>query len=78
MPYKKRKVSRKNCYKVFNSKTKKIFSKCSSLEKANKQLRLLRALKYNKNFVVRPRPKRQTQRQPQTKKTNKFAVLSIH
>lgn len=74
MPYKKRKVSRKNCYKVFNSKTKKIFSKCSSFEKANKQLRMLRALKYNKNFVVRPRPKRQ----PQTKKTNKFVVLSIH
>lgn len=51
MPYSKKKVYRKNCYKVINKKTKKVFAKCSSKENADKQLRLLRALKYNKDFV---------------------------
>jgi hypothetical protein len=48
-----RKMSKKNCYKVFNRKSKKVFSKCSSLENAKKQMKLLRALQYNKNFVPR-------------------------
>jgi hypothetical protein len=51
MPYGMRKIPNKNCYKVFNKITKKVFSKCSSLEKAEKQLRLLKAIKYNKNFI---------------------------
>ena len=51
MPYGIRKLSKRNCYKVFNKKTKKVFSKCSSLKNANKQLRLLRAIQYNKDFV---------------------------
>jgi len=51
MPYGIRKLSNKNCFKVFNKKTKKVFSKCSSLENAGKQLKLLRAIKYNKNFI---------------------------
>ena len=51
MPYGIRKLSKRNCYKVFNKKTKKIFSKCSSLKNANKQLRLLRAIQYNKDFI---------------------------
>ena len=58
MPYGMRKLSNKNCYKVFNKVTKKVFSKCSSLEKAKKQMRLLKALHYNKKFVPYGRTKR--------------------
>ena len=50
MPYKSRKVRGKNCYRVFNMKTRKVFSKCTNKEKAKRQLRLLRALQYNKSF----------------------------
>ena len=68
MPYKSRKVSNKNCYKVYNTKTKKVFSRCSTKENAIKQLRLLRAIKYNKEFVVLPR---KTLKKQQTKRTRK-------
>jgi hypothetical protein len=53
MPYKIRKLRNKNLYKVYNVSTGKIFSKSTSLERAQKQLRLLLALEYNPNF--RPR-----------------------
>jgi hypothetical protein len=53
MPYKMRKTNKKNCYRVYNSKTKKTFSKCSTRDNALKQLRLLRALQFNKKFVLR-------------------------
>jgi len=58
MPYTIRKVSNKNCYKVMNKKTKRVFAKCTTKEKANKQLRLLNAIEYNKNFVPRKTAKR--------------------
>ena len=51
MPYTMRKVKNKNCYHVYNKKTRKTFSKCSSKQNATKQLKLLRAIIYNKNFV---------------------------
>jgi hypothetical protein len=51
MPYSSRKVRGKACYRVSNTKTKKIFSKCASKKNAGKQLRLLRALHYNKKFT---------------------------
>lgn len=51
MPYRLRKVSGKKCYRVLNKRSKKVFSKCTSRAKANKQLRLLRAIENNKNFV---------------------------
>lgn len=51
MPYRLRKVTGKKCYRVLNKRSKKIFSKCTSRIKANKQLRLLRAIENNKNFV---------------------------
>ena len=51
MPYATRKVKGKNCYKVFNKKTKRVFAKCSSIKKAKKQLRLLHAIQNNKNFI---------------------------
>ena len=54
MPYKTRKVPRKNCYSVYKPATKKspkrVFAKCATLENAKKQLRLLRALEYNPGF----------------------------
>jgi hypothetical protein len=52
MPYQLRKVKNKSCYRVYNKKTKKVFAKCSSKKNATKQLRLLRALQYNKKFVL--------------------------
>ena len=53
MPYKLRKTKNKNCYTVYNAVTKRKFSKCSTRENALKQLKLLRALQFNKNFVPR-------------------------
>lgn len=50
MPYKIRKVNKKSCYKVYNTKTKKIYAKCSTLKNAKSQLRLLRAYKNNPGF----------------------------
>jgi len=51
MPYKTRKVRNKNCYTVYKNKGKrKVFSKCSTKKNAEKQIRLLRALQFNKNF----------------------------
>jgi hypothetical protein len=53
MPYTIKKVRGKKCYRVQNKYTKKVFSKCASLTNAKKQLRLLRALEYNKSFKYR-------------------------
>ncbi len=46
-----RKVQRKPCYMVKNSKTKRVYSRCSTKDNAKKQLRLLRAIQYNRLFV---------------------------
>ena len=51
MPYKTRKVANKRCYRVYNAKTRRVFAKCATAENAQKQLRLLRAIENNKNFV---------------------------
>ena len=51
MPYKIKRIRNKNCYTVFNSKTKRKFSKCTSLKNAKKQYNLLRALQYNPSFI---------------------------
>ena len=40
------------CYSVLNTRSRKIFSKCTTKKKATKQKRLLNALRYNKNFVT--------------------------
>ena len=53
MPYAIRKLRGKNCYSLKNTKTKRAFSKCTTLKKAKKQLRLLNAIKYNKSFKPR-------------------------
>ncbi len=61
MPYTIRKVPRRNCYSVKKAKAKgkgkvkgrRIFSRCTSKSKAQKQVRLLRAIDNNPNFVPR-------------------------
>ena len=59
MPYTMRKVPKKSCYRVSKKsktakkRTRKVFAKCATRENAIKQMRLLRALEYNKNFVRR-------------------------
>jgi hypothetical protein len=52
MPYASRKT-KKGCIQVYNKKTRQVFAKCTTQKKADKQLRLLRALEYNPNFVPR-------------------------
>jgi len=51
MPYRLHKVSGKKCYRVLNKRSKKVFARCTSKAKAKRQLRLLRAIENNKNFV---------------------------
>ena len=51
MPYTIRKVPNKNCYRITNRKTKRVFSKCTSRAKAKKQLILLHAIQYNRKFT---------------------------
>jgi len=57
MPYVMRKVKNKNCYsvrkKTSKKQSRKIFSKCSTRKNAIKQMRLLRALEYNPNFIYK-------------------------
>jgi hypothetical protein len=50
MPYAVRKMPKRNCYKVFNKNTKKVFAKCTSMKNSQKQLRLLRAIQNNPKF----------------------------
>lgn len=45
MPYSIQKVRGKSCFRVRNTKTKKIYAKCTTLSKAKKQLRLLRTFR---------------------------------
>jgi len=53
-----RKVPNKNCYRVSNRKSKRVMAKCASKKNAEKQLRLLRAIQNNKNFVPRKSAKK--------------------
>lgn len=62
MPYKTRKVRGKNCYRVYNSKSKKTFAKCTSAANAAKQIRLLRALQNSRTFRKQVKERRVTQR----------------
>ena len=51
MPYTLRKVRGKTCYRVVNKQNKRVFAKCSTRKNAKRQLNLLNAIHYNKNFV---------------------------
>ena len=53
MPYKTRKVRNQDCYRVYNSDTKKTFAKCATRENALAQMNLLRGLQYSKSFRKR-------------------------
>tara|TARA_Y200000002_G_scaffold91799_1_gene73959 strand:+ start:6421 stop:6630 length:210 start_codon:yes stop_codon:yes gene_type:complete len=67
MPYKTRKVRGKNCYKVYKPSNGKIFAKCTTKDKALKQMRLLKAVRFNKNF----KPIRSNRTIKKTKNSNK-------
>jgi|Laugresbdmm110sn_2_1035109.scaffolds.fasta_scaffold00162_6 hypothetical protein len=64
MPYAIRKVNKQKCYRVTSknkSKTKtkrRVFSKCTTKSNAEKQLRLLNAIHYNKSFVPNGRTRK--------------------
>lgn len=58
MPYTIRKVPNKECYRVRNAKTKRVFARCSTRKNAEAQVRLLRAIENNKNFVLRDNKRR--------------------
>jgi len=65
MPYSMKRVNQKGCRKkwtVYNRKTQKVFAKCTSKTRANKQLNLLRAIENNPNFV--PNRKNRAIKQP--------------
>jgi len=49
MPYIIRKVRNKNCYEVKNKETGKINAKCTTKNKAEKQVRLLNMIDNKKN-----------------------------
>lgn len=49
MPYTIRKKNKKNCFTVYNKKTKRVFSKCTSKKKAEKQIRVLNYIHDTKN-----------------------------
>lgn len=53
MPYNSRKVRGKACYRVYNKRNKRVFAKCASKQNATKQMRLLRALEFNKYFKLK-------------------------
>lgn len=59
MPYAIRKVPRKSCFRVTNRKTKRVFARCTTKTRAQKQVRLLRAIENNRNFVPRNTRRRQ-------------------
>jgi hypothetical protein len=50
VPYTIRKTTKKECFKVMNRRSRKVFSRCSTFENAVRQDRLLRAILYNPNF----------------------------
>ena len=68
MPYKTRKVANKRCYRVYNAKTRRVFAKCATAENAQKQLRLLRAIENNKNFIPNGRVRRGLRRSSRLRK----------
>ena len=50
MPYKTRKVRSKPCFRVYNTKTRRVTAKCTTLQNAKKQIRLLNAIRFNPKF----------------------------
>ena len=50
--YKIRKVRGQDCYKVYNSVTKRVFSKCTTKEKATRQLAIIRTKIYTPPLAI--------------------------
>jgi hypothetical protein len=50
-----RKVPNKMCYRVSNKKTKRVMAKCTTKERATRQMRLLRGIQNNKKFAKQVR-----------------------
>ena len=50
MPYKTRKVRSKPCFRVYNTKTRRVTAKCTTLQNAKKQILLLNAIRFNPKF----------------------------
>ena len=69
MPYKTRKIRGKNCYNVYKPSTKRVFAKCTTKENAKKQMRLLRAIQFNKKFT--PLSKRGSKKNNRTQKKHR-------
>ena len=67
MPYTIRKVRNKNCYRVRTTKSKRVSAKCTTKEKAKKQIRLLRAMEVNKDFARKVRATRKKNRNTSSK-----------
>lgn len=59
MPYTIRKVRGRNCYRVKNQKSKRIMAKCTTLNRAKRQVRLLYGLE---NGLKPNLPNRSTRR----------------
>jgi hypothetical protein len=55
MLYKIRKKRNHNCFTVYNSKTKYVYSKCTTRKKAQKQVKLLNAINFGKFKKTRKR-----------------------
>lgn len=77
MPFVIRRTKKNNkwCYSVINRKSHRVHSKCATRKNAQRQLRLLRAIIYNKDFKIRPKSNRQTRRYAQMRATKKYHVL---
>ena len=85
MPFAIRKHTRKHCYTVYNSNTRRIHAKCTSKARAEKQLKLLRAVVFGNfkptrnatdstpvaKFVARSRVARATRKNKRTARARK-------
>lgn len=73
MPYTIRKVRNKDCYKVVNKINNRIHAKCSTLENAKKQKRLLDAIEYGfkPNRSLKKRSVKKRSKKPSKKRSVK-------
>ena len=62
MPYSLRKVPNKSCYRVRNTKNRRVMAKCTTKARATKQLRLLRGIQNNRAFAKQVRETRKSRK----------------
>ena len=58
--YKMRKVRGKDCYKTYNTVSKKVFAICTTKEKAIRQLAILRKIIYSKKLEPQQKQSKKT------------------